>query len=320
MTITNKQSEFSKRFKPCMLVMFAAHLHRAHDYKVRDRKAEVREDGTEISSWSTTKIVQDPENAKKAAALRATFINNVVKLGAQYGTEKLVFVDFERRDDLEALQAEWQSKVEEFNAQSPIVKVDFFCLPPLDLTGSNEYMLGKLLDEMKDTMGEMKEALQAADYKKVRAVVAKLKGFTSLVPDESAAAITNAIADARKQARMIKRELEKRGTAIEEVQAMINTSTVDLAVSVTLLDDDPEMDTESTAELMAALAEQQAAAIDFGDDSEEEEGEEDDGAVDFGAVVAEAPMADPEEEGEEEDPRAVSPELSASMQSWRIDG
>lgn len=314
---TQKQNDFAKKFKPCMLVMFAAHLHRAHDYKVADRTAEVRDDGTEISSWSTTKIVQDPENAKKAAALRANFINAVCRLGAQYGSEKLVFVDFERRDDFDALQVEWRDKVAEFNATSPVVKVDFFCLPPLELTGTNEYMLGKLLDEMKDTMGEMKEALQAADYKKVRAVVARLKGFTSLVPDESAAAITNAIADARKQARMIKKELEKRGTAIEEVQAMVNTSTVDLAVSITLLDDDPEAETESTAELMAALAEQQGAAIDFGDDPEEEEEEE--GGVDLTAVVAEAPVADPEEE-EGDDAREVSPALATTMQSWRIDG
>ena len=312
---TDKQINFSKRFKPCMLVMFAAHTHRAHDYKVGEREASVLEDGTEVSSWRTTKIVQDPENTKKAAALRATFINRVCGLGAQYGSEKLVFVDFERRDDLEMLQAEWKDKVKEFNAQSPIVKVDFFCLPPLDLTGSNEYMLGKLLDEMRDTMLEMKEALQAADYKKVRNVVVKLKGFTSLVPDEACAAITDAIADARKQAKMMKRELEKRGTAIEEVQAMINTSTVDLAAAVTLLDDEPEIETEGAEVLMGALAEQQAAALDLGDmNAEEEEG------FDVGALVVAAPIADPDGElSLGMDDGGVSGALDTSMMEWRLD-
>lgn len=270
MTTQNQRQEFSKRFKPCKLVMFYAHGHRVNDYQISDREAEVLDNGTEVSRWKTTKTIPDPENAKKAASLRAKFIKDVCKLGVQYGQEKLVFIDFERSDDLDVLKAQWAQVVADFNAQSPIVKIRFGTLPALDLTGPNEYLLGNLVEEMKDTMGEMKLALENADYKGIREVVGRLKGFISLVPDNQATVIVSAIQDARKQARSMKALLTKKGKTIQEVQAMISTSTVDLAVAACLGDDFFTMqDGPSANDLMEAQAQEFCAAIqddDLGDD------------------------------------------------------
>jgi len=276
MTTENQRNDYSRRFKPCKLVMFYAHGHRTNDYQITDREAEVHEDGTEVSRWRTTKTILDPDNSKKAATLRARFIKEVCTLGVQYGQEKLVFVDFEKSDDLDLLKARWKTQVAEFNAQSQIVKINFGTLPPLDLTGSNEYLLGNLLDEMKDTMGQMKAALEAADYKSVREVVSRLRGFVTLVPDREANLIADAIADARKQARMMSSMLEKKGKAIEEVQKMISTSTVDLAFAAYLVDDAPPTTGGPTVnDLMEAQAQEFCAAIqDDGQDQQESEPEQ----------------------------------------------
>ena len=276
MTTENQRNDYSRRFKPCKLVMFYAHGHRTNDYQITDREAEVHEDGTEVSRWRTTKTILDPENSKKAATLRARFIKEVCALGVQYGQEKLVFVDFEKSDDLDLLKARWKTQVAEFNAQSQIVKINFGTLPPLDLTGSNEYLLGNLLDEMKDIMGQMKAALESADYKSVREVVSRLRGFVTLVPDREANLIADAIADARKQARMMSSMLEKKGKAIEEVQKMISTSTVDLAFAAYLVDDAPPTTGGPTVnDLMEAQAQEFCAAIqDDGQDQQESEPEQ----------------------------------------------
>jgi hypothetical protein len=296
-----KRIDFAKRFKPCKLIMFYAHGHRVNDYTVTDREYEVQEDGSEVSKWRTTKVVLDPVNSKRAMSLRSKFISEVCKLGAQYGSEKLVFVDFEREDDLMALKTRWAEEVKAFNLQSPVVKVNFGVLPPLDLTGSNEYLLGNLLDEMQDTMGQMKSALENADYKGVRDVVGRLKGFVSLVPDKQATLIVSAIADARKQARMMTAMLEKKGKTIREVQDMISTSTVDLALGACFTDDGPAVDGPSANDLMEAQAQEFCAALQ-------------DGGLDLGNDEVEVPEVFPPVGSNapvEEDAPVVDPEAEA---------
>lgn len=292
-----KRLDFAARFKPCKLVMFYAHGHNINDYKVTDREFEKRDNGSELSRWKTEKVVEDPANATKAATLRAKFLRDICKLGAQYGKEKLVFINFEREDDLDAFKVEWRKIVQEFNAQSPVVKVDLGVLPPLDLTGSNEYLLGNLLDEMKDTMGQMKAALEAADYTSVSNVVKRLKGFVALVPDKQATAIVAAIADAKKQARSMKAKLEKKGEEIAKVQEMVNTSTVDLAVAACFFDDAVEIEGPSANEMMEAQAQEFCAAI--GQDLElDGEPEEDlDQEVQEDDQVVDPEVEDQEDEG-----------------------
>jgi hypothetical protein len=305
MTTENQRLDFSKRFKPCKLVMFYAHGHRVNDYQITDREAEVLDDGTEVSRWKTTKTIPDPENAKKAASLRAKFIKDVCKLGVQYGQEKLVFIDFEKSDDLDLLKTQWAQTVQEFNAQSPIVKVRFGTLPALDLTGPNEYLLGNLVDEMKDTLGEMKQALENADYKGVREVVGRLKGFISLVPDNQATVIASAIQDARKQARSMKSMLLKKGKTIQDVQALISTSTVDLAVAACLGDDAfAVLDGPSASDLMEAHALEFCAAIQddgqgVGDDGQDLEDDYQDGQAPLDTPEAQAVLVDQEAQGPE---------------------
>jgi hypothetical protein len=283
-----KRIDFSKRFKPCSLIMFFAHGHRVNDYKVTEREVLVTEEGAEVSSWRTVKTVLDPENSKKAMSLRGKFMGEVIKLGAQYGSEKIVFVDFERADDVEALKVRWAAEVKAFNASSPIVKINFGLLPPLNLTGENEYLLGNLLDELKSTMVEMKEALENADYESVRKVATRLKGFVTLVPDQQASQIVAAIADARKQARQIKAKLEKKGEQIAKVQEMISTAQVDLAVAACIGEDLPLVDGPSTTDLMEAQAREFCAAIQ--DDGQVDEGEDEDAVDEDEAPVEAAPV------------------------------
>lgn len=280
MTTENQRNDYARKFKPCKLVMFYAHGHRTNDYRITDREAEVHPDGTEVSRWRTTKTIPDPENAKKAASLRAKFIKEVCDLGVQYGQEKLVFVDFEKADDLDDLKRRWKEVNETFNRESPIVKINFGTLPPLDLTGSNEYLLGNLLDEMKGTMAQMKQALEQADYKGIREVVGRLKGFVTLVPDQQANLIVDAIADARKQARSMRAMLEKKGKTLQEVQEMISTSTVDIAVAACLGDETlPTTDGPTANDLMEAQAQEFCAAFMDSGDSDEPGDSEDPGTV-----------------------------------------
>jgi hypothetical protein len=95
---------------------------------------------------------------------------------------------------------------------------------------------------------------------------------------------------------------------------MVNTTTVDLAASLTVMDDSPDLDSPEANELLGAIAAQQGAALDLDLDAEDDDDEDE---ADEASVTTAAPLGDLDEE--DEAPRGPSPALAAAMASWRID-
>jgi len=279
----------AKDLKPCFLVNYRCSVHGGVKYQRGAGDIEV-EGQREKSTWETVKVLDDREEYKTATNIRSKIKREVENLGVS--SILGVILDKERLDDLEALVKEKQDEVTEFNTSAQFSALRF-AVVRFEIKGDNEVALESMLSDMRDTLGELREAVASADYKGIREVVQRMKGYITVLPDNAAASVAKAIEDARVQARQIRRALVKKGEQLEEVQNQVSTLTIDAARFAMMdMEDAPEvedtMDSDSD-DLAAAMAGVRAAAV-FYDADEEEEPTEDEDADPFdglmGAAVA----------------------------------
>jgi formate-dependent nitrite reductase cytochrome c552 subunit len=84
-------------------------------------------------------------------------------------------------------------------------------------------------DTLKDALESLREAFQEGDYEGMRAIVRGLKGFDALVNDEAAEKVGEAIAEARRIANTISREVVRKARKLEDVQAELSLEAIDTA-------------------------------------------------------------------------------------------
>ncbi len=129
-------------------------------------------------------------------------------------------------------------EIEEFNSYSEYVEMRLR-MPIFHFTGDNEAAISVVLDDLNETLGIMKEAVETADFKGIKRAVKRLKNFDSVLPEDAAQKVVEAVASAKIQAKELKRRLVKEGETLEKVQADIDTSPIDIA-RLMLLDDDTD--------------------------------------------------------------------------------
>jgi len=275
----------AKDIKPCYLVNYRCSVHGGIKYK-RGKEDVEREGQAETATWETVRYMDDKEEYKAATSIRAKCKREIENLGVP--SVLGVILEKERLDDLESLVADWQDQVDTFNAGSQFSNLRFVVVR-FEVTGENEVALESMLSDMRDTLDELRSAVESADYKGIREVVQRMKGYVSVLPDNAAASVAKAIEDARVQARQIRRALVKKGEQLEEVQTQVNTYTIDMARFALLDTESPESDDDAGAEdgddIAAAMAGVRAAAVfmDGDEDADEPKGTEDADEVDADA-------------------------------------
>lgn len=276
-----------KDLKGCWLVWYPVSVSGGCTYTQTDRK-ETREQQDakvkEEAEWKAKKVVDDVDEYRKANALRNRAKRRIRGLGAP-AAPGIVLVPLERSVELDSRRADMTKVVTEFNADSVYSKVSFRCYK-YPIAGENEVLLADMLGQLRVTLEELKAAEQAADFKGIKSVLDRLAGFDAVLPESAADYLQRAVVDARAQARNIEKSLEDKSKTLEELQMEMQTSQVDFARFAVMQPGDTldEVDNGLVAKLMAAQANERAAAIDMGDEDDGDNG--DDGSTpDFAAIA-----------------------------------
>lgn len=253
-----------KDLKNCFLVAFKVSVHGGISYKHSNEDIRLVQKREE-SEWLTNKVVNDKEEYNDAQSLRGIIKRSLDRLGrtGELGT----IVPVESEEELDKLIAQNRERVQEFNAKAGFSNMRFSALK-FHISGENEVALTDMLEDLRDTLEELRTVVQKADYTGIRGVVAKLQGFDAVLPPTAADYLQRAVADARVQAREAKKLLERRGEDLGDVQAKMSTSTVDFArFAVMDPQDRLEVDNELVQKMMAAQAATRTAGLELGEDT-----------------------------------------------------
>lgn len=264
--------------KGCWLVWYPVSVHGGCTYSRTDPEVETIEKREE-SIWLTDKIVQDIAEHKGANALRNLVKRRIRKLGAP-AAPGIVLVPLEDEEQLDAIRAEMTQKVKDFNADSNFTDVKFRCYK-YRIEGENEEVLKEMLNELRETLMELRRAEQAADFKGIRNVIQRLAGFETVLPEDAGDYLQRAVADAKAQAKEIEKSLKEKGVTLKQVKARISTSSVDFARFAVMEPGGtlPEVDNDLVKRMIAAQAAEHAAGIEMSSDDGEE-------TPDFGALAS----------------------------------
>lgn len=240
-----------KDLKNCFLVAFKVSVHGGISYSHSKEKLEVI-GRREESSWQTDKILNDREEYNKAQSLRGIIKRSLARLGRDGDLGAIVPVENEK--DLDALIEENRQKIRQFNEEARFSTMRFTALK-FYIQGENEAALEDMLRDLRDLLDELKASVEGADYKGIRDVVTRLKGFEAVLPENAADYLQRAVADARKQANTARKALEDAGQQLQDVQRKMSTSTVDFA-RFAVMEPGDEIDTDNP--LVQKLVEAQA--------------------------------------------------------------
>jgi hypothetical protein len=252
----------AKDLKPCDFVWCRISVNGGCRYR-RDNPDIETEDKREVARWGTEREIDDTDEHAAAQALRNRIKRAMFNLGAKAGGSLLI-IGVDNRELFTRTERKLRAEVEvdQFNAQSRYTKVTMN-VSRWRIRGENEDVLKDLLSGLRGTLDDLKRALKAADYKDIRKVVLRLKGYDMVLPEEANDFLERAIADARAQATAIRKEVEKRGREAEELQDEISTSSVDYARFAlmepgTELDD---VDNPLVSDMVEAQAGERAAGL-----------------------------------------------------------
>jgi len=255
--------------KKCFLVAFKASVHGGLSYQHSDGKVK-SEGRREESEWKTNKTVNDKEERNNGVAMASRIKRSLDRLGRP--NELGTIVPKDNEDKLDELIEKCRNDVSEFNAKSAYTNLRFTALKFL-ISGENEAALDDMLEDLRSTLDELKRAVASADFQGIRAVVGKLKGFDVVLPESTSDYLQRAVADARKQASVVRKALEDRGRDLEDVQKEMDTSTVDFA-RFAIMEPGTELrdvDSPLVQKLMEAQSEGRGAGIILGSNSDDEE-------------------------------------------------
>jgi len=183
-------------------------------------------DKTEKVITRTTRTITAVDEYKAMDALRARMRNRV----------KANCVDTiigwlsprENRADLRKTIVQVEAEIIEVNAGATFYKVSPGVVVASIETDA-DVAAATVTETLRDAMDGLREAFARGDIEGMRAIAAGLKGFDALVNDEAADKVREAIDEARKIARTVVRETEKKGRALEEVLAELSTDAIDAA-------------------------------------------------------------------------------------------
>lgn len=184
-----------RRLKPGILVSLKTHTTGNRSYTKQElERAHLTEGGVERSTWNTTKIVFDPEEAKEASATASRARYLITRLCADTAHGPLC--PSERRAELYEAIDEARKLVEEFNAKAVFsrIEVNVICG---EVIADDVEATRALFSETDRLMAQMQEALEALDPRKIQALCSKALNMGQMLSPEANADIVAAVNVAR---------------------------------------------------------------------------------------------------------------------------
>jgi len=261
-----------KKMKPCYLLNVRCSVHGGLTYRRSDEDV-VTEDEREEATWTTDRVIQNRAEYNKAQALRNRIKRAIANLGVP--GDLGIFCTRDSRREIDKAVRKWTVKIDKFNqeAQHSVIR---FRVARWKVEGENEEVLQDMLVDLRGLVDELKVAVKNADYKSIRSVVTRLRGYDMVLPEDAADFLQRAVANAKAQAIDVRKSLEKHGEDLKQVQDRMNTSSIDFA-RFALMEPGSQLDDVDNEllqrRLMEAHAEERGAGI-LLEDAADEEGEE----------------------------------------------
>ncbi len=196
-------------------------------YHHSDEQILKDENKEEIKEWKTQKSVWDKVELDTANQIMGQIKRDITSIS--YASALGAVVSKGRRHEIEYIRTRHRSIVAEFNKTSRFVKVSFDILIFEFTPDQVASVVTTILADIKGTFESLQEAIEDMDYKKIRKILTEFRGLETIVPNHLATPLNDAVSEARKIARDIKRRTEKLKEDMEEVRKDINTSAIDHA-------------------------------------------------------------------------------------------
>ncbi len=190
--------------------------------------------------WKTTKIIADPEEHKESRKLRRDLKKKLLNVGLL--TSIGIVVSHENLDKVKEVQLEIEEEIKEFNEYSEFVTMSLK-MPVFHFTGDNEAAVSVVVDDLKDTLTQMKIAVENVDLKGIKNVVKRLKNYETVLPEDAAKRVIEAVESAKAQAKEFRKKLQKEGQALEEVRKTVDLNPINLA-RLALIDDSEDIEVD----------------------------------------------------------------------------
>jgi len=220
--------------------------------EVRSRDAQ----GIEKLTVTTTSemTILNPAEKKKAEKLRSQLRYRLER----YGSNIMSAIIFPTKREA-AFRAELKGVKEEagaFNDKATHYEVGINVLMPEMGISDEEALARKVAYEVQRLFDEMREALDAVDEKRIKAITSDLKAKSlSIAPGNFKGLLDAAVLQAEKATKIIRTEVRKKGREITDVKAELLTSTIESARMASLdLEIPEEFDTEDSDLIAARLA------------------------------------------------------------------
>lgn len=212
--------------KPSVLVAFSIGRLGGVRY-ARQPLDQQRQGEREVTSWQTTREVDDVEELRRAQALVAECRR---RMGALcYRTAFGWVAPREREAELAQTWAEIRARVEQANAEElRRCRLVAACVTG-EIAQDDQAAADAILADIARFFGDVMEALQACDVRRIRQTVAGMRGVEALLPDAQSEALRTAVRQARRLATVIRQEVERKGREIEAVVRELDLSPIDAA-------------------------------------------------------------------------------------------
>lgn len=197
----------------------------------KDDESTKREQGIRITEQrrrTTTRTIKDVEGYEAATKLIGSLNTGLGRICVTSLFGRLC--PLSKEDELRAFIKEARIDAKKHN-ESPagqLHKVRVRLVPGF-IAGDAERVAKGLVTEMQDLFSEMQTALDTADVKAIRDVCDRMREAAPVFKGQEQDKINKAITAARKMARKLVSEVEKKGRLVEEVKMEISTESVSRA-------------------------------------------------------------------------------------------
>lgn len=216
--------------RPGLLVIVNSHVEAGITYDRRDVATDAPTatlDGTAVvTTWTTTKVVPDPEEKKRADDARLKACKEIYDLCAK--SRYAYICPVERESELNAAEQRARQIVDAHNATARTTRIDFYTIAGL-MADKSEDTIRKISQEMTDLLGDMSRGIDRADPDLIRESVKRAKEMGSMLGDEQIKAVSEAVEQARKAANTIAARVTRKGEEIATVLADVQRGAIERA-------------------------------------------------------------------------------------------
>lgn len=184
------------------------------------------EDGREITTWETTRVLDDPTEFHAANKERGRL--RAIISGLCIATPVGLLCPKSREDELDKAIQTAQTDAQKWNTAAKFTYISVDCLPG-EIAENAERAAKAITSEVRDLLQDMRGAVAKMDKDSIREAADKARSLAQMLSPELEEKVSKAVKNARSIARKIVKRVEKAGEDAASVLAEINTAELDQA-------------------------------------------------------------------------------------------